>query len=142
MVNTSKKYPKFRSRLFRNHTCKSMVGTVTSVLQHFRPTVLPSYDTLELRSSYRSDIQSILLLRPTQELQILSVYIVDSATIRIDVPVAHKFKWVRYTLFVGQMHTFVGQMHTFCRSDAQLWLVGCTLFVGRMHNLNRSDEQL
>ena len=132
MVNTSKKYPKFRSRLFRNHTCKSMVGTVSSVLQHFRPTVLPSYDTLELRSSYRSDIQSILLLRPTQELQILSVYIVDSATIRIDVPVAHKFK----------IHTFCRSDAHFCRSDAHFLQVGCTTLVGWMHTFCRADAQL
>ena len=50
--------------------------------------LLPSYDTSDLlqhRTYDRSDVHSILIIRPTQKvtLQSLSVFIVDSATIRI-----------------------------------------------------------
>ena len=71
-------------------------------MQYFRPTIHRTYD------SCRSDVHSILLIRSTQELQILSVikYVVDSATIRISLfPLPQICR--------SDVHTFVGRMHTY-----------------------------
>ena len=88
---------------------------VTSVLQRFRPTILRTYD------SCRSNVHSILFIRPSRNciMQIYPLYVVGSATIRIDVPVAH-----------------VGRMHNFRRSDTQI-------FVDLIHNCkSRTDAQV
>ena len=80
------------------------------ILYHFRPIVLPTIH--RTYDSYRSDVHSILFIRPTQELQILSVDF-DSATCR--------------RIWMFRLHTnlsksdtslFVDRMHRFCRSDA------------------------
>ena len=77
-------------------------------------------------------------------------FIVDIATIRIAVTVAHKFVgrthillYVGCTLFVGRMHTFVGQIHifigrmnTFCRSDVRLSL-GRVLRLGHIFLIDK-----
>ena len=88
-----------------------------------------------------SDVHSILLIRPTQELQILSVCSWQCYHKDVTVPaVAHfcmsdaQFLYFECTHFVGLMHSFVGLVHsfvgwmnTFCRSDAHslLGLVMC-----------------
>ena len=70
-------------------------GNVASILWHFGLTILMTY------ARCRSDVNSILLIRQTQELQILPVCLVDSNTVRVAV----------LKTFVGRIKDF-GRMNT------------------------------
>ena len=68
-------------------------------------------------NSCRSDVHSIMLIRPTQELQINCQCVVDIATKKIAVPVANKFL-VGCTYFCRlDEHFSVYRMNIFCASD-------------------------
>ena len=73
------------------------------ILYHFRPIVLPTIH--RTYDSYKSDVHSILLIRPTQE--ILSV---EALTV---LP-------AEGSGCSGCTQIEVSQIHTFCRSDAQI----------------------
>ena len=54
----------YLSKIYFFCTC-ILFGSVTSVLRHFRPTVLPSYDTSELLQHRSYDISVLRYFRPT-----------------------------------------------------------------------------
>ena len=116
-------------------------GNATFAPQHFRPTVLPSYDTSDLRNiGPKTAVGRMYILFCSSDLSRNCRYfqnVFDSATGRINVPdpVPHKFKQVRCTLLVNWMHNLN-------KSDAQLYQVRCTTLVGRIYNFRRSDAQL
>ena len=94
-----------------------------SVLQYFLPMILRTQGNIWPYDSFRSDAHSILLIGPSQELKILSVfswhcYHKDPCSwcTQICRPDSHTVNvWLD-----AQCTTFVGRTHTFCRSDAQL----------------------